>query len=208
MSLIAKNKGGGFDPVPAGNHAAMCYSVVDLGTQENKTFGGMNHEVLITWEIPDLRIEIERDGKRLDLPRAISRRFTISLHERSNLRRALESWRGKPFTDAQLEGFDLRCLVGASCLLNVVHVGSGGKTYANVSTVTPLPKMMASAMPEKPENPMVYWEIEQLDGGGEIDARIPEWVRNKIKESDEYRAMSGFEPAANGGTEVGDDVPF
>jgi len=102
-------------------HKAICYGVYDLGTQFNETFGNKNHKVLLQWELPEARIDIQKDGEDLNLPRAQSKIYTLSLHEKANLRKDLESWRGKSFTATELEGFDLKNLLGVDCQLQVIH---------------------------------------------------------------------------------------
>ena len=81
------------------------YGIIDLGThtEDSPQFGRKTqHKMMIQWECPEYRIEIEKDGKKLDLPRAISRRYTMSLGKKANLRKDLEAWRGKPFTDDEV----------------------------------------------------------------------------------------------------------
>ena len=108
MPLFAKNKGGEeFDVIPEAIHHAICYGVYDLGTHINPTFGKSEHKVLIQWELPGQRIDIEKEGKMVNLPRAISKRYTLSLHKKANLRKDLESWRGKSFTEQEEEAFDI-----------------------------------------------------------------------------------------------------
>ena len=103
MGLMAKDKGGGdFTPIPEDLHLAVCYGIWDLGTQFSEKWEKSIHKVVIVWEIPGCRGEFERDGHIKDLPRAISKRFTLSLHKKSDLRKDLESWRGKKFTDEEL----------------------------------------------------------------------------------------------------------
>jgi hypothetical protein len=63
------------------------------------------------------------------------------------LRAALESWRGKPFADAELVAFDLEGLLGAACLLNIVHSNRDGSVFANVASLMKLPKNMAAPTP-------------------------------------------------------------
>ena len=64
MSLLAKEKSGSdIEPIPAGVYVAVCYGLIDLGTHENKVFGGDAHKVLVQWELPDVRGEFERDGR-------------------------------------------------------------------------------------------------------------------------------------------------
>lgn len=185
MSLTAKQpEGSNIEPIEIGNHHAVCYSVVDLGTQRNEYFDKEMRQVAVTWEIPSLRIEIEREGQRLDLPRAITKTYTISLHEKSNLFKDLVSWRGKVFTPEELEGFDLRKIIKVNCLLQIVHNTKGDKTYANVASVTSLPKGMEVLMPE---NPTVTYDMTE-DGYDPPDT-IPEWIKDIIKKSVEWRAV-------------------
>ena len=61
----------------------------------------------------------------------------------------LRSWRGREFTSAELFGFELETVIGAPCMLSIVHnVGRKGGTFANVSGVMKLPKGMTQLAPE------------------------------------------------------------
>ncbi len=192
MSLIAKESGGSasFDPVAAGMHPARCVGVVDLGTQESydKAFAP-KRQVLITWEIPSERIDIDEDGKTVSKPRFISNTYTLSLNGMSNLRKTLDSWRGRAFTAEELEGWDLFNILSAPCLLNVTHKSSkdGQKTYANVTSVNPLPKGMDCG---QQESDTMSWSIDdQPDWKStalELPTNVPEWVSKKIAQSEEY----------------------
>lgn len=125
-----------FTPAPAGTHAAVCCDVRDLGVLETTWQGQTKkqHKVLLSWQINEDR----DDGK----PFLVSRRYTCSLHEKAGLRKDLEAWRGRPFTDAELQRFDLETIIGKPCLLSVVQRQVGGDTYANVAGVMALPKGM------------------------------------------------------------------
>lgn len=138
MAIIAKSNGDGqnFEPAPAGVHQAVCVDVVDLGVLD-VTWQGVTkkqHKVNIAWQINEAR----EDGK----PFLVFKRYTLSLSEKATLRKDLESWRGKKFTREEEMGFDLENVVGANCLLNITHNSVKDKTYANVSTVSPLMKGM------------------------------------------------------------------
>lgn len=216
MGLIAKDKGGeGFEPIPTGNHHSVCYGVFDLGTQpsHNPNFRA-KRQVCITWEIPAERIELEREGNKVNLPRAISRIFGLSLSSKSNLRPFLVSWRGREFTEAELEGFDLKNIIGANCLLNIVHERKGDKTYANVSSVSPLLKNMPKL---KSENLPLYFSLDEIPAGQQITfpSGTPDWLKAKVMQSEEWqqRQQGGaMEPPQHGDDpygESGDDsVPF
>lgn len=133
--------GTSFTPAPAGVHSAVCVDVIDMGIVES-TFDGKTrkqHKIRIAWEID----EAMEDGRRL----LVQKRYTCSLHEKAALRKDLESWRGRPFTEDELRQFDLERLLGAPGMVNVVHAESGGKTYANVTSVMPLHRNMAKLAP-------------------------------------------------------------
>lgn len=141
MPIIASAKGSQYPPAPAGTHSAVCIDVVDMGILK-VTFGGKEkaqHKIRIVWQIDELR----DDGN----PHNVSKRYTLSLHEKASLRKDLESWRGRAFNDGELAGFDLEDLLSAPALLNVVHAVKDGQTYANVTSIMKLPKMMEAPRP-------------------------------------------------------------
>ncbi len=141
MPIIAKSSGSQFIPAPAGTWAAVCVDVEDLGMLE-VTFGGKNktqHKIRIVWQIS----EVKSDNK----PYTASKRYTLSLHEKSTLRKDLESWRGRKFTPVESEGFDVETVLSVPCMLNIIHEEKQGETYANVTAVMKLPKGMESLSP-------------------------------------------------------------
>lgn len=174
------------NPIPAGMQTATCYGIIDLGTHHDDRYDKDKHEILILWELPDERITIEKDGEKKDLPRAISKRYTLSLNDKANLYTDLCSWRGRKFTDEELKGFDVEKVIGAPCLLNVTHTTKDGNTYANVSSVNPLVKGMAA--PQK-ENPPVYFSFEDCKDDVKFPDGMPEWTQKIAIESKEYKAL-------------------
>lgn len=136
MPIIAKASGANFIPAPPGAHSAVAVDVVDLGMLE-VSFGGKKktqHKIRIVWQIE----EVMADNR----PFIVQKRYTLSLHEKAQLRKDLESWRGRPFTDQELEGFDVETVIGVACLLNVIQEKKESSTYANVTSIMKLPKSM------------------------------------------------------------------
>ena len=135
MPIIAKASGTNFAPAPEGTHSAVCVDVVDLGILE-VTYSGKTskqHKIKIVWQI-----EEDRDDGQ---PYQVNKRYTLSLHEKASLRKDLESWRGRSFSDSELEGFDVEAVIGVGCLLNIIHnKGRDGGIFANVAGVMKLPK--------------------------------------------------------------------
>lgn len=164
MPIVATaGSGTKFEPCPKGLHQAVCCDVVDMGVLE-VTYAGKTkkqHKVRVVWQVDEAR----DDGK----PFIVQKRYTLSLHEKAALRADLENWRGKPFSDAELAGFDLENLIGANCQLNVIHAVKNTDTYANVAGIVPLGKGMQKiavrdyvrVVDRKPED-----EDEQEQGGG------------------------------------------
>jgi hypothetical protein len=116
----------------------VCADVVDLGLVP-VTYGGkakQQHKIRIVWLTGELNPENGR-------PFLVQRRYTLSLDEKASLRRDLESWRGQPFTDRELLGFDVESLIGANAQLNVIHTNKGDAIYANVTGIVPLGRGMA-----------------------------------------------------------------
>jgi len=151
------------------------------------------HKVLIGWELPTVLME---DGR----PFSINNRYTLSLHENAAMTAVLQSWRGRSFTDDERAGFDLHTILGATCMLNVVHNPSGSRTYANVDTVTPVPQGLDC--PAAVNANMKYSIEEHTDA--EFMA-LPEWMRNTINRGD---AESSGPPAQDPNDFPNDDVPF
>lgn len=213
MSLVAKQGGGqDFDPIPEGIYQGVCTALVDLGTQWNERFNKSNRKVAVTWEVPEERLEVQKDGTTKNAPRVITKMYTNSLGDKANLRRDLESWRGKSFSAEELEGFDLTKLVGANATLQILHNVSGDRVYANVSNIMPLHK----ATPKlEPESPTTTYSIEA--DGLNIPETVPEWLKKIIMKSEEMESRVAphdspptTPPPAPGSQalEAMDDVPF
>jgi len=183
MPLIAKqNASGHFDPIPPDTYQAVCYSVIDFGTQYSEKYDKNTRKVLIGWEIPELRIQ--KEDEDTNRPRVISQTYTLSLHEKSRLYNDLISWRGRPFTAEELDAFDLFNVLGANCLIQVVNTEKNGKTYSNVQTVSKLMKNMQAV---KPENPILKYSFD--DDKFNIPEEIYDWCKDIIKRSVEFQAV-------------------
>ena len=181
MGFTAKDSGGSggeWEPVPRGVYQAVCYAVVDLGTQFSQLYGVEQHKAWLAWELPTERIEIDGEDK----PRVISKFYTVSLHEKSNLRQHLESWRGRSFSSKELEGFDISKLFGVNCQINVIHKeNQKGKTRADIGSIMPLSKGMKKV---DSEAEYIYFSLEEH--GLDIPDNVPDGIRNMIMKSREW----------------------
>jgi len=187
MSILAKASDKEFEKFPLpdeGTVQAVCAGVWDLGMQRTNYNGvdKLQHKVVIAWELNQIidAPESEYNG----MPYMLSKTYTLSLYENANLRHDLESWRGRPFDEQQVQkGFDVETLYGFPCLVGVVHVTKNDKTYANITSILPQIKGADKIAPVREQN-----------------AEPPNWVKEK-------QAMAIVEPTDEENTPF-DDRPF
>ncbi len=169
MSIIAKDAGKQFPKLPlpeSGTTQAVCCAVWDLGLQKT-SFNGedkIQHKIIVAWEINQLidAPDSEYHGK----PYMLNKRYTLSLGEQANLRKDLESWRGKPFTSEEIQhGFDVESLYGINCLIGIKHEPDkkdSSIVYANVTAILPPTKGMEKLVPIRAKDePAPKWVLEK-----------------------------------------------
>ena len=160
MSIIAKaNSESKFSKIPlpeTGTTRAVCCAVWDLGLQKSSYKGEdkIKHKIVIAWEIDQLIDVPESDYN--GMPYMLSKTYTLSLYDNANLRKDLESWRGKSFTDAEIEkGLDVSTLYGINCLIGITHAPSKkdpSKIYPNISSILPPMKGAEKMKPMRGQN--------------------------------------------------------
>ena len=219
MLTLTETASAVYSPPPAGTFPAVCVAVIDLGTQASTYDGQTRHarKLQLTFELCDPEARRD-DGSAF----TVAKRFTASLHERSGLRKFTESWRGAPFSPADLKGFDLRTLLGKPCLLGVVHeVKPDGKTFANIASVMRLPKGMPTPQPTQE---LIAFDLDAPDW--RALAMLPSRLQETIAASPEFAranppasaslggkpaaapAVPAPSPAAHGFEDMTDDVPW
>lgn len=181
MSLKVKNKKGPtLPPIDGGTYPAVCVGVIDLGEQHNEKFNKYADKVLFIWELPRVLIDVEGEQK----PRWLSRDFSATLNEKSNLTKFLVSWRGKNFTEEELngDGFDLKQMLGEGCLLQVIVEEKEGKQYNRITGCVGLPEEMPAPVTA---SDLLWFDMDEWDD--DAIAKFPEWVQGKIKKSTQYQ---------------------
>lgn len=168
MSMTMRDNGGGeFELPPEGTYLAICYLLADLGMQPRRQ-GTPIAKLVAAWELPHA---LMKDGR----PYSVREIYTASLNERAHLRKALESWRGRRFTEEECKGFQLRNVLGQACQLTIVHSQDG--KYANVSSVAGLIK--GTPVP-RAANELLFYDLDAPDPA--VFSRLPEWIQKKIQE--------------------------
>jgi hypothetical protein len=194
MGRYATDTGGKFQDAPAGTHMGRCYSIIDLGTQHGDY--GVNNQVMVRFELPE---ELMDDGR----PFSVAAFWTNSTNEKATLRIVLETWRGKPFTQEEIDRFDLEKIIGVPGL---VTIGPNKKGRMKIMGVGPL--MKGQKCPPQ-VNPAVTFWLDEFDRA--VFDSLPDGLQAIIKESDEYKARlttrGPVEPPART-NDFDDDIPF
>lgn len=188
MSLKAKRKpANNIPPLDGGTYMSVCVGVIDLGEQyrqfDKQKQGKYAEECMFIFEIPSERVQVDGEDK----PRWLSsKRYTVSLHERSALYQMLTSWRGKALSDAELDpagdGFDLMQMAGQGAMLSVsVAEKDDGSLKNKIEAVTGFPKGIA---PPQPESEILVFDADDPDM--EVFGKLPEWIQDVIRKSTQF----------------------
>lgn len=213
-SLIVSANGGGKDFVihPPGPTAARCTRIIDLGTVDGEWQGKAKKQHKIVFGFESAMLMDDDQGEWAGKPFLITTNYTASLSEKANMRKDLESWRGRKFTKPELDAFDLKNVLGKACFLNMVHSdpNAQGKVYSNIGAIMPLPAGMTAPAAV---NPLIFFTLAEFDQS-QYDA-LTDYYKEKIALSDEYKAIFGgkgkptSKPAAKVAADIeDDDIPF
>jgi len=200
MGLIARSSESNtsYTQVPVGIYKAVCIKVIDLGTQRQEYNGDVSwkRQVLIIWELP----EETNEG----VPMTISKFYTLSLHEKSNLGIDLTAWRGRAFTEEEKAGFDIGNLIGIGCTLNITE-GKNGKSRVN--NIMPLSK--ADVLPPIYNDKVLFLIDDYTNNKTEVFNQLSEGIRNIILRSKELENKDiDMGDGGNGTSFDSDDIPF
>jgi hypothetical protein len=168
-----------FEILATGTYPAVCTQIIGVGMQAFEYAGEVKEveKVYLRFEVPSERVTwkdsagIEQEG-----PVILWTSYTASLHEKANLRRDLEGWRGKAFTTDELQAFELDNVLGAPCMISVVHKESNGRTFANIASISKLMKGIPA--------PVAEGELISFDPRNhspEELAKLPGWLADKVK---------------------------
>ena len=203
MSLTLKQGENDFEKLEKGIYHATCFRMVDLGTQDNTYKGETNKrlKVRLDFEItealdPDTNQVMMADGR----PFGVGREYTASLFESANLRKDLESWRGKSFTQEELDSLELTDFLGCTVKIEV------GLTQQTAEFAGGNPKIMRLSEPRNGTeqvatvNPQVAFDMsvycDEFNGNSNANSKamcdvfdeVPAYLQKKVEESYEYRA--------------------
>ncbi len=192
---------------PAGTYLARCIGMIELGTLTTEFNGEerTSHRVNVTWELPEEKAVFDAD--KGEQPFVVSKEYNLSMHEQSALRKDLESWRGRGYTPEEAKHLDITKLLGQPCILTVVHQPGKKdptKMYPKIENIS---KLMKGQTCPPQVNPTRLLCFEDFDW--ELFSSLPDFLKDKIKQSDEFKNLQSPGTIHDEGTEDNvDDVPF
>lgn len=205
----ADHGGGDFEQAPPGTHIARCVSLIDLGTQESE-YGGKQRFVrknMISWELPNA---IQNEGNFAGQPFRVSKFYTASLSAKANLRTDLMNWRGRDFSDAELQGFVAKTILGTPCMLALTPDAK------NKIRITGVFKAPAGSQVPPQINPSLYFSLEEDEFNMAIFESLSDGLKKIIAASPEYKEVTDPKTMVNNAQtarkgnfeELDDDIPF
>lgn len=215
MSFYVEDKGDNFERCPPGLHLARCYRIIDLGTQKSEYMGQTKylHKIMIGWEIHGSREDGSKLAMKDNRPFAIFKNYTLSWSEKANLRLDLQSWRGRQFTEEEMRRFDLKNVLGAWCMLNIIErpAKTGNKIYSNVDSIAPVPAVIKQSGLPDAVNKNEIFNLNEPDMdlfntfSDNLKAKItssPEWQKLQVQS----KAQTSVPAPASEFED--DDIPF
>lgn len=194
--------------ISEGTHDAVCYALYDLGFQEGEYKGKktINRKLVLAWQVKE---KIEGNGDYQGKHKVCYRQLTASLGEKAELRSILVSWRGKQFSEEELQGFDLSKLIGAKCRLSIAHKydAYGNVTGINISQVLKATPQHSNFTPDKIDK-IPKWIMEAQDRQINKDPeefKPQQPVQTNI--ANEPHEITETSPIADN-SEFYDDIPF
>lgn len=133
--VISREDNSNYEYPPFGDHQAVLCDIIDLGMEESEWQGkkSMKHKIRLVFQLECENGERRKDGSRF----TVSKKFTRSLYQ-SALLDFLTQWRGRAFTDEELDAFRMKSLYGANASLTYGELPSkmpGGKTYKGIVAI-------------------------------------------------------------------------
>lgn len=207
MSIIATTNSAPKELIPAGNYIARCYQMIQIGHVKEVILGEVKtlNKVRIGWELPtETKVFNQEKGEQ---PFVISEEYTLSMHEKSNLRKMLASWRGKDFTQDEAGSFDITKLLGVPCMVNIIHRPSKtdpSRSYQKIGSVSPLAKGVSCPQQYNETSVLQYDNFDY-----NLFNSLPDFIKDKIRNSEEFIKMQSPEQTVFMGHEgPEDDLPF
>ncbi len=161
-----------------GLNQAVLVSMIDIGTQERNDYNGEKRapikQIICTFALTNQHhIFDEEKGAE---PLHTSKWFTLSLHEKSGLRKMVKAILGKDIDGA----FDLFSMLGKNLMLNLVESKDG--QYVNIDSFAPLMEGVEAVTYETTAFSMAAFDWAEFN-------ELQTWLKERIRLSPEFQAL-------------------
>jgi hypothetical protein len=199
MSLKLKASSGkkDFGQMQPDNYPARLVQIIDLGMQAQVDYTtgepkDSKNRAILTFEFPTERIEVREE----DRPRWLSREFTLSNHELAGIMQVVGALDSKWDAEEQ----SISDLLGKPCQITT-GLTSGKK--AKILSVSKIGKGMKVG---ELENPASFFDFD--DPNIDLFKTFPQWIRDKIKEAENYEGSTLETKLAINDEDFDEDIPF
>lgn len=167
-----------FPPLEDGLQKARCYLMAYVGTQEDDFKGNvtMRPKVVIGFLYPEHTFDFKGQGVQEPYSKSIT--YTFNLGRKANLRKDLETWRGKKWSE-DWPDFEIDKVLGAAVMHNIIHNEEGTRFYIDSFIKI---KNQDDCPPLEIEP--VKYDIREHDE--EQFQRLPQWVQQMAKDSPDW----------------------
>ncbi|MFV2057330.1 MAG: phage replication initiation protein, NGO0469 family [Thiohalomonadales bacterium] len=204
-----------FEGVSEGTHVAVCVKVIDIGLQDSPY--GTKQQVLIEFEVPGERVEYtDESGTTKEGPKTIGKFYNFTLVDGSNLRKDMESWRGKAFKDDELMNdagdpiWDVGKVLRAPCQLGIIKNEKGKSLINGIMGLPkgfPAPAIEGEAFVYDAEHPENLTKLS--DGLQKIIAKQITPIKGDSKDfANQSLPLQTVAPPPGVGDDFDDDIPF
>jgi len=172
--------------VPSGLTPFTIYAIYHVGLISwSKDSTETTDTLILGLELPELpALEYkEQDGSVTKKPQTLNPRFRFSMSPKANIRKLLEGWRGKAFSEAEASAFQVASLLGKSGLVNVIHKQRGDKTFADVGALMKGKPVVGTLKP-------IAFSVRQLENASELaNVGLPPWIVKIVESSEDYMEL-------------------
>lgn len=183
--------------IPEGIHKAVIYSVVDLWTQtiQSAQYGEQKkRQVLISFEIPSIKKVFDKEKGEQAV--AISKTYTLSMHEKARLRELANAVKWRQLTEQEADEMEMSELLGGNVMLTIEH----NQWYANIKAIS---KIFDKEI-LMPTNTTRLFELENPDI--DILQSMHQKLQDKIMNSPEYEVVIWVDKVEEDA--INEDLPF
>ena len=99
----------------------------------------------------------------------------------------MQAWRGVPFKEEELQGYDLTKILNKACQLQIILEEKNNKKYNNIAGIMSLPKGMKVDVLDN----TYYFDMTNPETW-ENYCKVPSWIKEKIKKAKNLES-TGFD---------------